>query len=444
MAKATRNLRVGPFGGPDPFNLEITQAEVDADPNDGLTIVECRVPGFRTVGTPCPAGDPVNNAVPIGSNGFPGYPPAFASDVDRRSYAAYLDTEADVTARWLASAALRFEHFEDFGNVAIWKLATRYRLADSVNARMAVGTGFRAPTPGQISTTNVSTRISGDGTPVAEGLFPATHPAAALFGATALDAERSRSLTIGLTASLRNWTLTLDHYRIRLEDRITLSSRFLVGPAEAQRLAALGVPGASDIAQVRFFTNDVQTETRGVDVVATWQFDDGRLAGASLQAAFNFNETEMQDRGRFVGAESQFDIEHGMPAMRGVVTARHALGAFDVMLRARVFGKYKNAKTWLLEDIQSFGREAMIDLEAGWTFRDRYRVKLGLQNLFDNYPRRGHLRNLLRHGVPSRLDRALGRTAVLPARGGSVRLAPPPPGQLSLPTLVESHILVRY
>ena len=207
-----------------------------------------------------------------------------------------------------------------------------------------------------------------------------------MFGATALDAEHSRSLTVGLTASLRNLTVTLDHYRIRLDDRITLSSQFLVGPAEAERLAALGVPGASDIAQVRFFTNDVQTATRGVDIVASWQFDDGWLAGASLQAAFNFNETEMLDRGSFVGAESQFDIENGMPAMRGVITARHAVGPVDAMLRARVFGKYKNAKTWLLEDIQSFGREVMVDLEAGWTFRSRYRVKLGIQNLFDNYP----------------------------------------------------------
>ena len=62
----------------------------------------------------------------------------------------------------------------------------------------------------------------------------------------------------------------------------------------------------------------------------------------------------MLDRGRFVNAESEFDIENGMPAMRGVVTARHGWGPFDLMLRMRLFGKYKNAKTTLLEDIQAF------------------------------------------------------------------------------------------
>ena len=376
---------VGPFGRADPFNLEITQAEVDADPNDALTVIECRVPGFQTLGALCPAGDPVNNAVPIGSNGFPGYPPTFASDLHRRSYAAYLDLEAEVTAKWLARAAMRYENFDDFGNVAIWKLATRYRLTDRLNLRAAFGTGFRAPTPGQISTTNVSTRIGPDGTPVAEGLFPAEHPAAALFGALPLDAEDSRSLTAGITATLDNLIVTLDYYRIRLDDRIVLSSEFEVGPTEAERLAALGVPGASDIAQVRFFTNDVSTETSGVDLVATWQFD-RFLSGASLQAAFNFNETEMRDRGRFVNAESEFDIENGMPAVRGVVTARHGWGPLEAMLRLRLFGKYKNAKTTLLEDIQAFDREAMVDMEVAWTFRDRYRLKAGVQNLFDNYP----------------------------------------------------------
>ena len=380
---------VGPFARRDPFNLEVTQAEVDADPNDALTVVECHIPGLRTVGEPCPAGDPINNALPIGSNGFPGYPPAFASDVGRGSYAAYGDVEADLTDRWLGNAALRVERFEDFGQVAIWKLASRYRLTERLNLRASLGTGFRAPTPGQISTTNVSTRIGGDGSPRAEGLFPATHPAAALFGALPLTAETSRSATAGIALDVPSeraaMTFTVDYYHIRLEDRITLSSQFPVGPAEASQLAALGVPGASDIAQVRFFVNDVRTRTQGMDVVANWQFG-GALAGASVEAAVNFNRTKMLDRGRFLFNESQYDIEHGLPAMRGTLTARHTWRALDGMVRLRWFGKYSNAKTALLEDIQYFGREATLDAQVGWTWRQRYRLQLGAENLLDNYP----------------------------------------------------------
>ena len=379
---------IGPFGRRDPFNLEITQAEVDASADDDLAAIECRISGFRAVGSLCPAGDPVNNALPIGSNGFPGYPPAFASDVGRRSYAGYLDVETDLTARLLGNAALRVEHFEDFGNVTIWKLAGRYQLSDRVNLRASLGTGFRAPTPGQISTTNVSTRIGGDGTPRAEGLFPATHAAAALFGALPLEAETSRSVAAGVVLDAPfGWatTLTVDYYRIHLDDRITLSSQFPVGPAEAAELAALGVPGASDIAQVRFFVNDVRTRTQGVDVVANWQLG-GALEGASLEAAVNFNRTAMIDRGRFVFDEAQYDIENGLPAMRGTLTARHAWRALDAMVRLRWFGKHSNAQTSRLEHIQHFGREAVLDAQASWAWRETLRLQLGAENLFDAYP----------------------------------------------------------
>ena len=384
-AGAEPSYAVGPFARPDPFNLEITQAEVDADPADDLVAVECRVPGFRAVGAPCPVGDPLGNAVPVGSNGFPGYPPAFASAIERDSAAGYVDLEADLTAQWLGSAAVRFEHFEDFGSVAIWKLAARYRIGGGLALRGSVGTGFRAPTPGQISTTNVSTRIGPDGTPRAEGLFPATHPAAALFGARPLTAERARSATAGIAWTASGLTLTVDAYRILLEDRITLSSPFAVGPEQTQQLTALGVPGASDVAQVRFFVNDVRTRTQGLDVVASWRFD-GALAGASVVAAANFNRTRMLDAGRFLFAESRYDIENGLPAMRGTLTARHAWRGIDAMLRLRWFGKYSNAKTGALADIQHYGREAMLDLQAAWSWRGRYRLKVGAENLLDNYP----------------------------------------------------------
>ena len=90
------SYEVGPFARPDPFNFEITQAEADDD-DDDLTTVECRIPSFESVGSLCPDGDPVNNTVPIGSNGFSGYPPAFSSELNRQSRAVYVDLEGDLT-----------------------------------------------------------------------------------------------------------------------------------------------------------------------------------------------------------------------------------------------------------------------------------------------------------------------------------------------------------
>ncbi len=380
---------VGPFAVPDPFNFEITQAEVDADSNDNLTVIECRIPGFAAVGSLCPAGDPIHNVVPVGSNGFPGYSPQFTSDVKRDSYAGYIDLELDVTDDWLVNAAARFENFSDFGDVAIGKIAMRYRATDRLNLRGSFGTGFRAPTPGQISTTNVSTRINEQGFPVAEGVFPPEHPASGLFGARPLDAEHSNSFTLGLAAEPTDGlSLALDYYRIELHDRIILSSQFAVGPDEVRQLQALGVPGANTIAQVRFFTNDVDSETHGIDLVATWNGD--WFAGSTtLQAAVNRNTTKLTERGRFVDSEAEHDSRYGAPDTRAVLSMRQAWDRLDLLVRGSYFSDYANASTASLTEIQHFSSTFFVDLEATWSLGDRYRLKLGSHNLFDEYPDRG-------------------------------------------------------
>lgn len=377
---------VGTWSSPDPFNFEITQAEVDADTTGTLTQIECRIPGFEAVGALCPAGDPINNALPLGSNGFPGYSPDAAGAADRDSYAFYVDLEADITNEWLVNGAARYEDYSDFGNVGIWKLATRYALTDNVNVRASVGTGFRAPTMGQVSTTNVSTRIAPDGSPIAEGIFPPDNPAAGVFGATTLDAEDSFSWTLGLAATpMEGLTVTLDYYYVELTDRIVLSSQFAVGPDEVAQLEALGVVGASNIAQVRFFTNDVDSETSGVDLVATYDFD-WSAGSTSLAAAVNMNSTEITEAGSFINAETEYDVEHNSPELRANLSARHTWNQFDFMLRGRYYGEYQNAQNATLELTQTFDPTLYVDLEATWNFMENYRLTFGGVNVFDEFP----------------------------------------------------------
>ena len=192
--------------------------------------------------------------------------------------------------------------------------------------------------------------------------------------------------TLGLAArSPAGFGLTLDYYRIRLDDRTVMSSQFTVNPAQAARLIAHGVSGANDISRVRFFVNDVATETSGVDLVVTGGFD-SRLGATSLQAAFNFNRTKFAHTGRFVDDEARHDIEEGSPAVRGTLTLRHGRGLSDVLLRARYFGEYSNASTAALEQVQRFGSEVLLDVEAAFTLGERYTLRIGAENILDNYP----------------------------------------------------------
>ncbi|NIQ93825.1 MAG: hypothetical protein GWN87_06125, partial [Desulfuromonadales bacterium] len=70
-----------------------------------------------------------------------------------------------------------------------------------------------------------------------------------------------------------NLILTLDYYQINVDDRFNRSTRFDVGEEERQVLIDSGVPGANAIDLVSFFNNDMDTETEGIDLVATWSFD---------------------------------------------------------------------------------------------------------------------------------------------------------------------------
>ena len=265
---------------------------------------------------------------------------SFASRLSRNNYAGYIDLEMDLTDELLVNGLVRFDHFSDFGDVVTWKLATRYRVTDYLNLRGSVGSGFRAPTPGQISTTNVSTRVGPSGLPMAEGVYPAEHPVSALFGARPLDAEDSMSYSLGFAAEpLDGLSLTLDYYHIRLDDRIVLSSQFAVGPGETAQLEALGVPGANTISQVRFFTNDVDSKTRGVDLSATFEFD-GFGGNNMLHLAGNYNETRLVERGRFVDAEAQFDVENGAPDLYAPWHPCTIAGTvWTCLLRGRYYGE---------------------------------------------------------------------------------------------------------
>lgn len=399
----TPSWTIGPYAGKDPHNFDVTAAEATAALAGGATagsagtVAGCYIPGLAaTPGTQCDAEDPIFNALPVGSNGFPGYPAAYSGKYSRDSVAAYADFEVDVTDEFLINVAGRYEDFSDFGDNFSAKAAARYTVSDNVTVRASAGTGFRAPTPGQISTKNVSTRIDPNGEPVAEGIFPATNPLTAYLGAKPLDAETSTQFTVGVSATpTENLVVTLDYYFIELEDRIVLSSDFKVTAAVQADLTAKGIPFQSDIAQVSYFTNDLTTETSGIDLVATYNMD---WSGGNtiLSAAGNWNSTKIKDRVNrgttaspvyFINDESKYDNENGNPEYRMNVSARHTMNNdVTVSVRGNLYGPYKNASNSTLATIQEYGRVTQWDADVSWDLSEAYRLTLGVNNVFDTMP----------------------------------------------------------
>ena len=159
--------------------------------------------------------------------------------------------------------------------------AFNYQLTDDVALRGSHSTGFRAPTQGQANVVNTQTTLV-DGQLTQAQTLPGFK-----LGADQLQPEESTSFAMGIVATLGDVELTADWFNIEVDDRIALTSN--AAPTAAQRAAmtAAGIPNAELIGEVNYFTNDFNTETSGLDIVATYSTN---LMGGStdLSAAYNY------------------------------------------------------------------------------------------------------------------------------------------------------------
>ena len=354
-----------------------------------------------------PGLDPVYQTVGVGSNGFPGYGPDSVGKLTRDSYGLYVDVSTDITDELFVQGAVRFEDYSDFGEEVVWKLAAQYDFSEMFSVRGSVGTGFRAPTPGHLGTTYVSTRLP-NGVPVASGLFPTSNPAAIALGAEPLGPEKSDNIAFGFLGSMGDFTYTVDFYQIDLEDRVNAVSTITIindidfpelndgsaapsGSEYASVLDNAGVPNANTIGGVNFFQNAFDTTTKGVDVVLTYNKDWGANGSTAFSGALNWNETEFDgDVSDLFNAENTFDFENGPLKWRANLSATHEIGKFTILARANVFGPYENSDSGgATGTIQEFGEEVLFDLEGSYDLTDAVTLAVGARNLFDEYPDAG-------------------------------------------------------
>ena len=379
----------GPFAVADPFgfcNDDGTATAAGTAVIAGGSTLDCSN-----------ADDPVFTAVGVGSNGFPGFSPAFSDDYERDSYALYVDLSSDVTDQLFLQGALRYEDYSDFGSEVVGKLAGLYRVNDTWAFRASVGTGFRAPTPGQQGTTNVSTRLP-NGFPVATGLFPASGSVAQALGAEPLEAETSTNLTLGATAVFGELSLTIDYYKIDIDDRFysittrSISTDPTAGSAYDNFLAldAAGVAGANTIGGVFYFTNAFDSSSEGVDIVATLpvDWDNGQIT--TFTASMNYNKSSVKsDASAFLGVEEVFDFENQAPNVRGVFTAAHQINAkASVTGRLSYYGESEDSDDSgsTFTGFQTFDPVSFVDLEGSYQFTDMLSLTAGGRNIFDEYP----------------------------------------------------------
>jgi iron complex outermembrane recepter protein len=335
---------------------------------------------------------------PIGTQAGSGLQPSETVDEDRDAAGAYVDVETALTDAFTFGVAGRFEDYSDFGSSIDGKISGRYELTPALAVRGTVGTGFRAPSLTQAFFRG-STTSFGEGGQLENVLnLPTDDPIAQLLGASELDAEESVSYNLGFV--YRNdagFRLTVDFYRIDIDDRITLSER-IGGDAVTEFVEdSLGIPG---VLGVRFFTNAVDTQTDGFDIVADYAFD---LGGGSLalSAAYNRSETEvvsvdpnpqvLEDLGVgavLFGVEERNTLESAFPEDKLILTAHWTSERWSVLARGTRWGEATRVFNFGggFEPEQTYGAEWGVDLDVEFAVTEQLALAIGANNVFDEYP----------------------------------------------------------
>ena len=322
----------------------------------------------------------------VGSNGSPGFSPLAAGRWDRAHAAVYGDVELRGERGWVVGAAARLERYEGFGATLNGKLSGRVPLSGSVALRGSLGTGFRAPTPGQQNAFNVSTQyIAALDDLVNNGTIPSTSAVARLRGGRPLTPERSVNVSVGAVAGGGPFTLTADYFRIDLSDRLALSRLFALDAREVDRLLAEGITSAGNLANFRFFTNDLETRTQGLDLVTAWTPPslDGETA---IGLVFNYTDTAATDfNPALLNPDQLADrirlLEEALPNTRWNATVHQAVGRGTLLGRLGYYGGWFDRR-----DARRYRGKPILDVEGTWPISDAVSITLGSRNVLNTYP----------------------------------------------------------
>ena len=152
-----------------------------------------------------------------------------------------------------------------------------------------------------------------------------------------------------------------------------------------KKLLDLGVRDATNYAFVKYFTNDFDTTTQGIDFVTNYAMNLGG-GRTTFALAANWTDTTVDD---FTpGNISTFKIrqlEDGLPGVRGSFTVSHNLGDISGFLRLNYYGGY--FEDHLDSELPAnFGAETTLDTEVSYVINDSYTISVGANNLLDTVP----------------------------------------------------------
>ncbi len=349
-----------------------------------------------------------------GANSFPGIRAENATTNSRFNFGAYADASWDITKDFLLNGTVRGERYSDFGNAFVWKVSSRYKVADDKFViRGSASTGFLAPTLHQIYNQSTQASFAG-GTIVLAGLFNNRSKQAFALGIPLLKPEKSDNYTvgIGITPS-KNFSFTLDYYNITIKNRIVYSSsittedRKLATPlTELGRILKGSSVGAGnfDLQSVQFFINGIKTRTSGLDYVANYKNIELGRAKMGVNLAGNITLTNdilgspndpkaIKDAGSTIlSTQIRSLLTRSRPRYKTVLGIDYHIDKLSVNLNNTLFGPTEfqdldNGGSDMENIKQRFTPAVVTDLNLGYDFTPKINFSFTVNNLLNVLPK---------------------------------------------------------
>ncbi|WP_281614272.1 TonB-dependent receptor [Flammeovirga sp. SubArs3] len=329
-----------------------------------------------------------DGSIPGGSQGFPGFRPENVVNAHRTNVALYLDLETDITEKWMVAVAGRYENYSDFGSTFNGKIATRYEVSKALAFRGSFSTGFRAPSLAQKYYSSTFTDVEG-GVTIDKVIAPNDSELAQALGIPELKQEKALNASFGFTANpLDGLSITVDGYYVKIDDRIVLTGAFTSDdPDIGDELEAMNVGAA------QFFTNALNTQTYGVDVVVAYTHN-WDLHTITTSLAGNFNHMELGEINTNEKLEGKEDIYFGereqmfllasAPKSKFNFSVNHNYKKFSSMIR---LNRYSEVELMDWDgNIDHYAPRVTTDVAVTYALSQKLNWTLGGNNIFNVYP----------------------------------------------------------
>jgi len=335
-----------------------------------------------------------------GANSFPGINQINALRANRFNMGGYFDLSYDITKALLVNGTVREEYYSDFGNAFVWKISGRAKMpGDKLTFRSSISTGFRAPSLHQINLQIAQQSfVPGQGIQT-KGIVNNKSPQAHLLGVPALKPEKSVNFTAGFGFKpTRDFSLTVDYYNIEIKDRIILSSN--ITHTAAGNTSLDSVLTNNGIVGVSFFTNGIETNTQGIDLVASYRnIPVGATGRLAINLAGNYtisnklnasvtNPKLISDAG-----QSTFDyIQEALlltsrPKFKAILGGDLTVKNWNFSLNNTLYGPTKFRNDGLDQNLRvEFKTKMLTDINIGYQFGSRVSASVAVNNIFNIIP----------------------------------------------------------